>query len=135
MGSLDQSKRFSLTPAALAAIRAEFDACSTNDEETTAEIARTFHETGYVLDPHGATGVRAARRRLAEEPSTPVIALATAHPAKFPDAIAAAIGRRPQLPEHLAPILSARERFAVVDNDVAKVAGFIRERARAARAG
>jgi threonine synthase len=135
MGSLDQSKRFSLTPAALAAIRAEFDACSTNDEETTAEIARTFHETGYVLDPHGATGVRAARRRLAEEPSTPVIALATAHPAKFPDAIAAAIGRRPQLPEHLAPILSSRERFAVVDNDVTKVAGFIRERARAARAG
>ncbi|MBY6242067.1 threonine synthase [Methylosinus sp. Sm6] len=134
MGSLDQSRRFSLAPATLAAIRAEFDACSSNDEETTAEIARTFRETGYVLDPHGATGVRAARRRLAEDPATPVIALATAHPAKFPDAIEAAIGRRPPLPEHLEPILTARERFSIVDNDVAKVAAFIRERARAARA-
>ncbi|ATQ68171.1 MULTISPECIES: threonine synthase [Methylosinus] len=133
MGSLDQSRRFSLAPETLAAIRAEFDACSSNDEETTAEIVRTFRASGYVLDPHGATGVRAARRRLAEDPATPVVALATAHPAKFPDAIEAAIGRRPPLPEHLAPILEARERFSVLDNDVATVAAFIRARARAAR--
>jgi threonine synthase len=134
MGSLEQSKGFTLSPAALAAIRAEFDAHSTNDEETTAEIVRTYRESGYVLDPHGATGVRAARRRLAEDPSTPMIALATAHPAKFPDAIERAIGRRPELPEHLVHILDARERFSILDNDAGTVAAFIRARARAAGA-
>ncbi|HEY8215030.1 MAG TPA: threonine synthase [Methylocystis sp.] len=134
MGSLEQSKRFSLAEAPLAAVRAEFEAHSASEDETTAEIARTFREAGYVLDPHAATGVHAARRRLADDPSTPMIALATAHPAKFPDAIERAIGRRPALPDHLAHILAARERFAVLDNDAAKIASFISARARAARA-
>jgi threonine synthase len=133
MGALDQSRGFSIAEGPLASIRAEFEACAAYEADTTEEIARTFRETGYVLDPHAATGVHAARRRLAEDRATPIVALATAHPAKFPDAVERAIGRRPQLPEHLAHILTARERFTVLDNDTGKITAFISERARAAR--
>ncbi|MBI1981376.1 MAG: threonine synthase, partial [Methylocystis sp.] len=131
--SLDQSGAFDIPADALAAIRAEFDAQSVGETETTDEIRRTWRETGYVLDPHTATGVSAARVRLAHDPATPVIALSTAHPAKFPDAIERAIGLRPQPPENIATQLDAPERFTILENDVARVAQFISSRARAAR--
>jgi threonine synthase len=131
--SLDQSGAFDIPAAPLAAIRNEFDALSVNEAETTDEIARTWRETGYVLDPHTATGVRAARARLAVDSATPVVALSTAHPAKFPDAIERAIGQRPRLPAAIASHLDGPERFTVLENDEARVAAFIAERARAAR--
>jgi threonine synthase len=132
--SLDQSGGFTIADAPLAAIRAEFDAHSVSEEETSAEIQRAYAQAGYVLDPHTATGVRAARLRLADDPHTPVVALATAHPAKFPDAIERAIRLRPRLPERLAHILDAPERFTILENDERRIASFIGERARAARA-
>lgn len=132
--SLDQSGGFTIADAPLAAIRAEFDAHSVSEEETSMEIQRTHAQAGYVLDPHTATGVRAARLRLADDPHTPVVALATAHPAKFPDAIERAIRLRPPLPERLAHILTAPERFTILENDEGRIASFIGERARAARA-
>jgi threonine synthase len=132
--SLDQSGAFDVPPASLAAIRASFDAHSVNEAATTDEITRTYREADYVLDPHTATGVRAARARLAVDPSTPVVALATAHPAKFPDAIERAIGARPRLPGDIAARLEGREHFTVLENDVARVAAFIAARARAAKA-
>jgi threonine synthase len=134
MGSLAQSKGFTLAPQALAAIRAEFDAHSASEAQTTGEIVRAYRDSGYVLDPHSATGVHAARLRLAEDPATPLVALATAHPAKFPQAIERAIGKRVPLPESLEGILTAPERFAILENDAAQVAAFISGRARAARA-
>jgi threonine synthase len=130
--SLDQSGGFDVPPGPLAAIRADFDATSVGEAETTEEIARTWRDAGYVLDPHTATGVRAARARLAKDPATPVVALATAHPAKFPDAIERAVGLRPRLPDAIAARLEGPERFTVLDNDEARVAAFISERARAA---
>ena len=96
-------------------------------------IARTYRESGYVLDPHTATGVHAARARLAVDPSTPVVALATAHPAKFPAAIERAIGERIELPPRLAPILTAEERFSRLENDEGRVRAFIEDHARATR--
>ena len=130
---LDQSGGFDIPGAALEAIRADFDARAVSEEETSAEIARTWRESGYVLDPHTATGVHAARARLAVDPSTPVIALATAHPAKFPAAIERAIGRRIELPPRLAPILTAPERLSRIENDEALIRAFIDSHARAAR--
>ncbi len=129
--SLDQSGAFEIPAPALAAIRAEFDACAVGEAETTDEIARTWREAGYVLDPHTATGVRAARARLAADPATPVVALATAHPAKFPQAIERAIGARPRLPDGVAARLEGPERFTILENDETRVAAFIAERARA----
>ena len=130
---LDQSGGFDIPPDALASIREDFDALAVGEEETSAEIARTYRESGYVLDPHTATGVHAARARLAVDPSTPVVALATAHPAKFPAAIERAIGERIELPPRLAPILTAEERFSRLENDEGRVRAFIEDHARATR--
>ena len=75
-------------------------------------------ECGYLLDPHTACGVVAAERALGAAGATPQVVLSTAHPAKFPDAIEAITGERPALPERLAGLLTAHERFAVIDNDL-----------------
>jgi threonine synthase len=131
--SLEQSGAFDIPAPALSAIRAEFDATSVGEAETTEEIARIWREAGYVVDPHTATGVRAARARLMRDPATPVVALSTAHPAKFPEAIERAIGKRPLLPESLAARLEGPERFTILENDEARVAAFVAERARAAQ--
>ena len=133
MARLKQSGAFDLAKPDLDAIRADFDAASVDEPATRDEIARTYRETGYILDPHSAVGVTAARNALAKNPSTPVIALGTAHPAKFPDAVMQAIGIRPALPARLAAIMQGRERFDVLANDQAAVADYIRARARAAR--
>jgi threonine synthase len=134
MGSLAQARSFSIAAEPLARIREEFSAEAVDEEEVVREIADTWTDAGYLLDPHTAIGVRAARSLLAGEPRTPVIALSTAHPAKFPEAVERATGLRPKLPAHLADLLDRKERFTVLANDQAAVETFMRERARAVRA-
>ncbi|MBV9077267.1 MAG: threonine synthase [Methylobacteriaceae bacterium] len=131
MAGLAQSGAFTVPDGALAAIRDEFDAVAVPEDEVADEMRRTWDSAGYLLDPHTAIGVRAARRRLAEDPATPVVALATAHPAKFPDAVQAATGQHPALPPHLADLMKRPERVSVLPNDLAAVEGFIRREARA----
>ena len=89
--------RFDIDAAPLAAIRADFDAFSVGEAQTSAEIARLWREAHYLADPHTAVGIGAARREIElRGTQTPLIVLGTAHPAKFPDAIEAATGlRRP----------------------------------------
>ena len=70
-----------------------------------------------ILDPHTAVGVHAARKALGGAPATPVIALGTAHPAKFPDAVERATGVRPPLPERLADLMERKEAIVVLPND------------------
>ncbi|MFN0089271.1 MAG: threonine synthase [Acidimicrobiales bacterium] len=105
-------------------------AARVDEAETLAEIRRTYEETGVVLDPHSAVGVAAARRRRGD-PDTAMVCLATAHPAKFPDAVERAIGRRPALPERLADLLARPERLTALPNDLAAVQAFILAHARA----
>ena len=133
MASLAQSRAFTIAPEALARIRRDFAAEAVGEEAVLAEIRDTWAEAGYLLDPHTAVGVRTARALLAREPGTPVVALATAHPSKFPDAVERATGVRPSLPAHLADLLDRRERFTVLPNDQGAVEAFIRGRARAVR--
>ena len=134
MAGLRQSGGFSLSPEVLATIRSEFDAVAVPEAEVMAEIALTQAATGVVLDPHSAIGVHAGRRLLEKDPATPVVALATAHPAKFPDAVAKATGGlRPPLPPHLADLMDRPERLTRVGNDQAAVEALICERARIAR--
>jgi len=130
MGSLAQSGEFAIAPGALKKIRATFDAYATSEAECAGEMARVYRESGYVLDPHTAIGVGAARRALANKPATPMIVLATAHPAKFPDAVERATGVRPALPAHLKDLMRREERFSVLPNDQHAVARFIHEHAR-----
>jgi threonine synthase len=132
MGALKQGGEFAIAPAALATIRRDFDAERVDEKECADEMARVYRETGFILDPHSAVGVHAARRALARDPATLVVALATAHPAKFPDAVERAVGVRPALPTHLRGIETRRERFTVLPNDAGAVAKFVRERARVA---
>jgi threonine synthase len=131
MASLDQSGAFDIPPAALAKIRHEFSAGAANEAETAGEIARTWRECEYLLDPHTAVAVHVARKNLARDPSIPMVALGTAHPAKFPDAVRAATGVSAPLPAHLADLFERKERFDVLPNDEQTVAAFIRARARA----
>jgi threonine synthase len=132
MGSLAQSGEFAIAPGPLDAIRRDFDAYRVDEETCAEEIGRVYRSSGVVVDPHTAIGVAAARRALARDPATPVVALATAHPAKFPEAVARAIGRRPVLPGRLGEIDSRPERFSVLPNDAAAAARFVRAHARAA---
>ncbi|WP_036258646.1 threonine synthase [Methylocapsa aurea] len=129
MARLRQSGGFTIEPAPLKAIRAEFDAFSVNETETTQEIARAWREAGYLADPHTAVGINAARRAQAQNGKTPLVVLGTAHPAKFPDAIALATGQRPPLPAHLAGLFDKKEHFTILPNDQKEIERFIRARA------
>jgi threonine synthase len=102
-----------------------------DDEATKATIARIWARTGELLDPHSAVAVAAAQAKAAS-PDVPMVALACAHPAKFPDAVEAATGFRPPLPEHLADLYERSERVAVLPNDLRAVQRYVRERARIA---
>ena len=133
MGGLAQSKAFLIESGPLRAIRAEFDGAAVDEAMTADEIGRTWREAGYLLDPHTAVGVRAARDGLARDPATPMVVLGTAHPAKFPDAVERASGVRPALPPHLADLMDRPERFTVLPALQEAVEVFIRERSRAAR--
>jgi threonine synthase len=83
-----------------------------------------YRRTGMLIDPHSAIGVAAAQAKR-KDASTPVVALATAHPAKFPDAVEKATGIRPALPPHLADLYSRKERMTVLANDLGEVQDFI----------
>jgi threonine synthase len=131
--ALERDGGFDIPQEALKTIRQDFDARAVNEAETQAEIARTYRESGYLIDPHTATGVRAARARLERDPATPVIALSTAHPAKFPEAIERAVGLRVTPPARLAPVLEGKERIARMRKDAETVKSFILNHARAAR--
>ncbi len=128
MANLAQSGGFTVDAEPLARMRAEFDACRIDEAGTQAEMVRAFKETGQILDPHTAVGVGAARQALARDPSTPMVVLGTAHPAKFPDAVERATGQRPPLPPHLADLLDRPEHFTILPNDTGAIERFIRDR-------
>ena len=129
MASLRQSGAFTVAPEPLGRLRAEFDAIRTDEAATQAEMARSYRDTGHILDPHTAVGVSAARRALANDPATPMVVLGTAHPAKFPDAVERATGQHPPLPPHMADLMTRPERINRLPNDLAAVQRFIREHA------
>ena len=133
MAGLAQSRHVSLPQRVRARLAEDFDASAVSETATQAEMARVFRETGYVLDPHGAVGVHAARAALKRDAATPVIALATAHPAKFPDAVKRATGHQPSLPPHLGDLMQRHEKFSLLANDAGEVERFIRRHARHAR--
>jgi len=87
-----------------------------DDEATTAVIRELYETSGVLVDPHTAVGLGAAAA-CRRDPAVPMVVLATAHPAKFPDAVEAATGVRPALPPRLADLFERPERFDVVPND------------------
>jgi threonine synthase len=121
---------FVIPAATLERIRADFDAERVDEVQCAAEMTRLYRDCGLIVDPHSAVGIGAARRGLAGAPATPMVALGTAHPGKFPEAVEAATGVRPQLPAHLADLMSRPETIAVLPNDKMAVARYLRETTR-----
>jgi threonine synthase len=134
MGSLAQSRQFTVDGQALAAMRAMFSAGRADEQETAATIRTMRKETGYLLDPHTAVAVAVAEKE-SRDPALPMIVLSTAHPAKFPDAVAAACGVTPALPDWLADLPQRPERITALPADQGAVERFILAASRAAQAG
>ena len=109
-------------------IRSLFSAFCVNEGATAQTIRGLLDDTGYLADPHTAVGIATALR--AESDGDPVIALATAHPAKFPDAVEKASGRVPPVPQRLERQLSGEERYTELPNDLRQVSAHIAERSR-----
>lgn len=100
-----------------------FRAARADDHDTLATMRSVFETTGMQIDPHTAVGVKVARE-FAEE-GVPMLTLATAHPAKFPDAVERATGIRPKLPAHLENLFDLPERTVELPNDLAAVEAFV----------
>ena len=113
------------TDAAMDKARALFSSQRVSDEETRQQIASTWQDCEYLLDPHSAIGVKAALDS-GLSVQVPVVTLATAHPAKFPDAIkSAGLDQEVALPWHLRDLFERSERMEVLPNDLAAVQAFI----------
>jgi threonine synthase len=101
-----------------------FVATRLDDSETLDVIRRTFASTGMLVDPHTAVGIGAVER-MRSSIAGPIVTLATAHPAKFPEAVELATGIRPQLPAHLADLMQRPEFVTKLPNDLATVQQFV----------
>lgn len=131
MARLKQSGAFDIEPAALEKIRAEFASGRTGEDETKSEISTVLKDAGYLLDPHTAVGTHVARQFQAG--GAPMIVLGTAHPAKFPDAVEAACGIRPELPDWCKDLMEKEENMTPVPNEQGAIEELIRQRSRAIR--
>src|SRR5256886_6435369 len=134
MEQLKHSRRFRLPDAVLAAIREEFDAGRADETETAAEIRAAWREAGDLVDPHTAVALAVADRDTPDL-KVPNIVLSTAHAAKFPDAVKAACGVRPELPAWLAGLTTRPEHIKVMNNDQVEVERFVRSVSPASRQG
>ena len=125
MDGFRERGRLTVDPQRRAEIGALFDAGTLDDPGTVAEIGATWRDSGILLDPHSAVGV-AVGRTLRRDADAPLVSLATAHPAKFPDAVEQATGVRPDLPAPLADLFDRPERVETVANELAAVQDFVR---------
>ena len=125
MDELKSDGGFKVSQGALQILRETFASGRVSEDETTETIRAMHKHTGEILCPHTAVGVKVAADHLG---ATPMITLATAHPAKFPDAVEAASGLRPPLPNRMADLYERPERVTPVANDLAALETLIKER-------
>jgi threonine synthase len=123
MANLKQSNGFDVEADTLKVIKREFRAGRASEKQVAQTIRETLAQTGYLLDPHTAIGVFVAGKN--ERPATPMVTLATAHPAKFPAAVKSASGIDPALPTWLAEIMTKEERFEILDPELKDLKTFI----------
>ena len=124
MGELKASGGFSISQGAIDALRDTYVSGSASEDETRAAIASELAASGELLCPHSAVGVHVARQYLG---ATPMVTLATAHPAKFPDAVEAATAIRPPLPSRMANLYELPERVTRLPDDLGRLEDFIRD--------
>ena len=107
-------------------MRKSFSSARVDDAVTSETIEKVFNDTGKLVDPHTAVGIRAARD-CNTDPATPMITLSTAHPAKFSDAINKAGLETPELPPHLIGLFEKKEHYTVVPKELAAVTEFVKK--------
>lgn len=132
MSELAAKQSFTLAAEPLQKIRHDFSAVAASEAIVEQEIRQNYRANGILLDPHTAVGLYAAHEWNQKTPHIPVVSLATAHCAKFPDAVEKATGIRPELPDHLKNIMQAQERITRLPNNKEQVVSFILGQARAA---
>jgi threonine synthase len=136
MSSLGQGG-FTLDANEHQSLRRNFSAARVDEAETLDEIRRLYRETKYIADPHTAVGIAGARKLIGVpggiDPAVPTVMLATAHPAKFPDAVAKAIGHPPPPPPVIEAQRNKAERISRLPADVSVIARFVKERSRVGR--
>ena len=128
MASLKQSNGFDIDPDTLKAIKRDFRAGRASEKQVAETIRDTLARTGYLIDPHTAIGAFVAAKN--ERPASPMVTLATAHPAKFPAAVKSACGIDPALPTWLAGLMDRGERFEILDPELKDLKAFIGSHAR-----
>ncbi len=126
MSDFARDRKLVLPAPVLENLRARYSAYACNDDDTIATIKAVAAETGQVIDPHTAVAVHAARRIPAS--ATPIVILSTAHAAKFPDAVARAIGRNPAMPDGLRKVMDLPEKLDVLPHDLSLLRKFISNR-------
>lgn len=129
MNEFKSSGRFNVSDKQIKEARSIFMSARADDEQTLALIKECFDATGYILDPHTAVGLAGAKEITAITNGA-VVLLATAHPAKFPDAVEKAIGIRPALPAHLSDLFTRKEYLSEHSNDLKTVQDFVRAHTR-----
>lgn len=128
MQSLKQSGRFELGHKVLTSITSLFVADRASEVQTNHVIGSVHKKSGYLLDPHTAVGVHVARKKL--NLNSAMVTLATAHPAKFPDAVKYASGVEPKLPQWLTDLFEREEKFDILPNDQKLVEEYVSARSR-----
>ena len=127
MASFRKTGTLTVGANALGGVRELFDAGRLDEEGTLKAIANCRKRYGETLDPHTAVGFAVAQQHR-RDPKVPMVVLATAHPAKFPDAVQKATGERPQLPPRLADLFQRTERVDGLPNDIAALKQLIDDR-------
>jgi len=123
---------FGVSPDIFAEVTGLFSGTAVDNPTTKATIADIYKKTGYVLDPHSAVGVKAAERA-ADDTAAPIVALACAHAAKFPEVVTEATGVHPALPPHMADLFERPERIVTLPNDLKTVQAYVHGHARIGR--
>lgn len=127
MSEFRNNLRLQIPPSILGALQTRYAANRADDSETISTIKKVHSETGKIVDPHTAVALAAAHKYGGRE-GLPLVILATAHPGKFPDAIEAAIGQKPPIPDRLSSLLELPEKLTVLDAKLPLVRAYIEAR-------
>lgn len=127
MGSLKQSGQFDIPSQTLAAINADFAAGKADETSVAATMQSALNDSAKLIDPHTGVALSVAQQHLGAEN---MVILSTAHPAKFPDAVKAATGIHPALPNHLADLFERTEKYDILEDDATAIMNYIKTNSR-----
>ena len=126
MKDLEDGGSFKIAPEPLKKAQSIFDAVQVTEEETLATIKRIYEETSELADPHTAVGICAAHK-MRRDKNIPMVTLATAHAAKFPEPVKQQTGQYPELPKHMADLFEREEKYDILPHDLSVLKKYIRD--------